>query len=56
MVKIFTDTNRERLEQAVNDYAKKNNLRIISTSLAITEFGYGSELFYFSVVFEENKI
>lgn len=56
MVKIFKDTNRQRLEQTVNDYAKKNNLRIISTSLAITEFGYCSTLFYFSVVFEENKI
>lgn len=56
MVKIFTDTNRVRLEQTINDYAKENNLRIISTSFAITEFGYGSELFYFSVVFEENKI
>ena len=53
MVKIFKETNRERLEQTVNDYAKKNNLRIISTSLATTEFGYCSDLFYFSVVFEE---
>lgn len=53
MVKIFKDTNRARLEQSVNDYAKKNNLRIISTSLAVTELGYCSDLFYFSVVFEE---
>lgn len=53
MVKIFKDTNRTRLEQSVNDYAKKNNLRIISTSLAVTELGYCSDLFYFSVVFEE---
>lgn len=55
MVKIFKETNRERLEQTVNDYAEKNNLRIISTSLATTEFGYCSDLFYFSVVFEEKN-
>lgn len=54
MIKIFTGIDCDRVAEAINDYAKENNLRIISTSLAITKFGY-NELFYFSVAFEENK-
>ena len=56
MVKIFTATNRAKLEREINDYAKKHNLRIISTSLAILQYGLASEEYYISVVFEENKI
>lgn len=54
-VKIFYNDYRPSLEDEINDYAKENCAEIVSTSISVRPFDYGSDSYVVSVVFKGEK-
>lgn len=54
-IQIFQSSSESRVIYMARDWAKTNNLKIISASLAIERYDYSPNIFYLTVVFEKNK-
>lgn len=54
-IKIFRGDNIYRIEREINEYAEENNVDIISTSITVRPFDYGSDQYVLSVVYRKNN-
>jgi hypothetical protein len=54
-VETFQEDSISALEREINSYAEEYNAEIVSTSLAVREYKYGTDTFYALVVFKGVK-
>lgn len=54
-VETFQEDSISTLEKEINVYAEDNNVEIVSVSLAVREYKYGTDTFYALVVFKGVK-
>lgn len=52
-IKIFRGDSSYQVERESNEYAEENNVDIISTSIAVRPFDYGSDHYILSVVYRK---
>ena len=52
-IQIFRSSSESRVIYMARDWAKTNNSKIISASLAIERYDYYPNIFYLTVVFEK---
>ena len=52
-IQIFQSMSQSQVTSIARDWAKVNNSKIISASLAIEHYDYFPNIFYLTVVFEK---